>query len=97
MAEITVGDVVRVNATFTVDASDTDPTAIVLKVKPPNGQTVRYVSGVGAFITNSATGVYRADIIVDVEGVWQFEWEGTGTVRATRGSSFVVVFQGTNL
>lgn len=97
MAVITVGDVVRVDATFTIGGSNTDPGAIVLKVKPPNGPTVRYVSGVGSFITNSATGKYRADITVDVEGTWQFEWEGTGTVRATSGSSFKVVFQGTNL
>ena len=97
MTEITVGDVVRVDVTFTVGASNTDPTAIVFKYRPPGGATVRLVSGTDAEVVNSGSGKYYVDITTDRSGTWLAEWEGTGTVRATRGTSFPVVSQAIDL
>ncbi len=97
MAEITVGDVVRVDVTFTVDDSNTDPTAIIFKYRPPNGSIVRLVSGTDAALAKDATGKFHVDITTDRAGTWKVEWEGTGNVRATRGTIFNVVSQAIDL
>ena len=97
MAEITVGDVVRVDATFTADGADPDPTTVVVKYEPPNGSRLRLLYGTDAEVVKSATGKYYVDLTTDRPGEWRVEYEGRGTVRASHGVSFQVASQGVDL
>ena len=97
MATITVGDVVRVDCTFSVDGTDSDPTTIIFKYQPPGEPLVLLTSGVDAALVNDATGKYHVDITTDRPGAYLVEYEGTGNVNASRGSVFNVVKQGVDL
>lgn len=71
-----VGDQIRLEATFTVDGTDANPTTVVGKVKDPNGAiTLPTVSA-------SSTGVYYMDLYVGTDGDWYYRFEGTGSVVA---------------
>lgn len=93
MAVITVGDVVRVDITFTVDGSVTDPTIIEFWYRAPNEPIIRFINTDVALVKDS-TGKYHLDITTDRSGTWEVEWEGTGTVNATRGTVFEVLPNG---
>ncbi len=94
MAEITVGDVVRVDATFKVDGTNTDPTTIMFKYRSPAGATVSYENGTDAELVKDATGKYHVDIIPDTAGTWRVGWVGSGDVRSFRSTLFEVVSGG---
>lgn len=82
--EYDVGDLVRVKGTFKVSDTLTNPTAVTLKVKKPDG-TVSTVA-----TTNASTGVYHADVSIDQAGTWRYRFAGTGDAQAAGESVFVV-------
>jgi len=82
-------DSVRVQATFSVDSVNTDPSTITLKVKNPAGTTSTYTYA-GGTITRSAAGIYYKDITIDDDGMWYYRFEGTGAVVAASEHSFKV-------
>jgi hypothetical protein len=68
---------IRSTATFVnVAGANADPTAVVCTVKNPAGTTST------PSVTNSATGIYYADITLDAVGRWLIEWQGTGALIA---------------
>jgi hypothetical protein len=83
------GDLVRVKATFTVNAVLTDPTTITLKVKDPEGTVTTYTYAGGA-VSKTSTGLYYKDVSVTNDGMWYYRFEGTGTVQSAGESSFRV-------
>lgn len=83
------GDLIRVKATFTVSSVVTDPTAITLKVKDPDGTITTYTYA-GGSITKDSTGVYHKDLSVSNDGVWYYRFEGTGTCQAASENKFIV-------
>lgn len=91
MAEITLGDVVRCSATFTVNGVDTDPTTVVFKYE--NDDLVAWTYGVDAEVVKDATGKYHVDITTETLGAYAIKWEGMGAVRAMSESSFPVASQ----
>lgn len=75
-----IGDKVRITATFTSTAgTNADPTAVTVKHKDPSGNLTTVDS---TSVTNSATGVYYADLEPDEAGVWHYSIGGTGNVVA---------------
>jgi hypothetical protein len=84
-----VGDAIRLQNTFTVSGTKTDPTTITLEVKDPSGNTDTYTYA-AAQITKSATGVYYKDITFDEAGWWTYEWTGTGAVIVVEGNKVYV-------
>lgn len=84
-----VGDSVRVSATFTVSAVNTDPSTITLKVKDPEGSITTYTYA-GGTVTKQATGIFYKDVTVSNDGIWYYRFEGTGTVIAAVEGQFRV-------
>ena len=82
------GDKVRLSATFSVSGVNSDPTAVVLKVKDPSSNIATYTYAL-AEITKSATGIYYKDISIDESGEWYYRFEGTGAVEAADESRFI--------
>ena len=82
------GSPVRVQATFAVSGTNTDPTTITLRVEDPDGNVAVYTYALGQ-VTRSATGVYYKDLgpsILDDDGTWVYRWEGTGTAAGVAES-----------
>jgi len=79
-----VGDVAVVTAMFTVSGTLTDPTAVTLRVRKPDGTT--------AVVTNTRTslGLFTANITIDASGVWYYRWLGTGSAAAAEEGTFRV-------
>lgn len=88
------GATVRVQATFQVDDTDTDPTTVTLKVKDPSGNVDTYTYGAGE-VTKSATGVYYKDIMPDEVGHWVYRWIGTGTAAGV--SEAIIEIEGSDI
>ena len=79
-----VGDGIRLTANFTVNDVATNPSSVVLKVTDPSGNAGTSTP------SNSGTGAYLKDIVVDEEGIWYPRWVGTGAVvAAAEGHLFV--------
>lgn len=86
---IHVGDMLRLQNTFTVSGTKTDPTTVTLEVKDPSGNTATYTYALSE-ITKSGTGIYYKDVTFDEAGWWTYEWAGTGTVVVVEGNKIYV-------
>ena len=84
-----IGDGVRLKVTFTVNAVNSDPTTVTLRVKDPSGNIDVYTYAL-VQVTKSAVGIYYKDIFIDESGEWFYRWEGTGAVEAADESYFDV-------
>lgn len=94
---INIGDLRRVTAAFT-DALGvaTDPTGVVLYVRKPGAlSATTYNYPADPIIVKDSTGNYHADLAIDTEGAWHYEWAGTGAVTADEEDSFYVSAQRT--
>ncbi len=77
-----IGDLVRITATFTDAAGDaTDPDVVRMKYQDPSG-----TEATDSNPTNSATGVYYADIDVDEAGTWYYRFEGETSGGSPQGA-----------
>lgn len=61
-----------------------DPTTVVCTVKKPDGTTVT------PMVTNTATGVYTAEITLDTAGTWYVAFQTSGAIVVAQETSFVV-------
>jgi hypothetical protein len=81
-------------AAFTdLDGVTTDPTAVTLTIRKPNGATLLYgypTPGVSGSLTREALGRFYADVTLDVAGVWKIELGGTGAVVTVEQTTFTV-------
>ena len=84
------GDKVRLSCAFTNDGTTpTDPTALTLKVKTPDGVTATYTYA-GGDITKDSSGNFHKDVSASQYGHWYYRWEATGAVeQATEGEFWV--------
>jgi len=89
-SEYLEGATVRVQATFAVGGSNTDPTTVTLKVKDPSGNIDSYTYALGQ-VTKGATGVYYKDVQPDETGTWIYRWIGTGAAAGVAETAFKVV------
>lgn len=65
--------------------SATNPTAVTLTIKKPDGATLVYgwpTAGASGLLTNESAGRFYADVTFDVPGLWRCELVGTGAVVA---------------
>jgi hypothetical protein len=67
----------------TVGGVATDPTAVVLTVKEPDGTSTAYTWPSPATLSKEATGRFYVDVTLDLPGLWAYRLEGTGAVVAT--------------
>lgn len=85
------GDTLRLQCSFTVSDTLTDPSTITLKTLDPAGTTSTYTYAL-AEVTKSGTGVYYKDVNFDKEGTWYWKWIGTGTVAAVDEGKVNIVY-----
>jgi hypothetical protein len=78
----TVGQPVRVSATFKVGSSPTNPTAVTVSVKDPAG-TVTTPSA-----TNDGTGLYHVDVTPATKGRYAYRFAGSGACVAAAEGEF---------
>lgn len=85
------GDQVIVDATFTADGTDTDPTTVVFNVREPDMTVLTYTYGEDTNVTRVSTGVYQCDLGVPAQtGEYRYDAVGTGTVNVTLPGTFYV-------
>ena len=88
MAIYDKGDSVRLTATFTSNAVNTDPTDdaddVVFTWRRPSGKNTAGVAGTDALPTpsKSATGIYYTDLVLDEVGVHTIQVKGLEGVVA---------------
>lgn len=96
MAKIThrtVGSLWTPQFTFTVNAANTDPTNLTVRIQNAagvesvllNNVLVSTLSGVTTPVAKTATGVFKLNpgVTLDASGFWYAKAEGTGTAQAT--------------
>jgi hypothetical protein len=71
----------------------TDPTAVTLTVKKPDGTLLAYgytPAGADGTLTKESTGRFYFDVAIDVSGIWYWRLRGTGTVETSEEGAFFV-------
>lgn len=90
-SEYEVGTEVRLTVTFrNFEGVVTDPTAVALQIKEPDGVLTAYAYPPAGTITKVSAGVYAAQVLLDKSGPWLYRWEGTGAVNAAREGTLIV-------
>ena len=90
-AAFDIGDLNTLNQTFTDAATppvDTDPTAIVLTIKEPDGVVVTKNWPTPADITRDDTGKFHFDFAITKAGRHVVNWTGTGAVSTASENEF---------
>lgn len=88
-----LGDLIRVDATFTDPLNDDapiDPDVVKLSVRTPSGDVTTYTYGDGDTIENDDPGDYHALIDADEDGDWFYRWWSTGDGQAAIEKYFKV-------
>lgn len=77
---------------FTVGGVGADPSSVTCTVQDPNGvETVyTYAPSSGEITKDTGTGKYHLPLVVDIPGVWHYQWKGTGAAHAVRQRKFYV-------
>lgn len=86
----TVNTTVRMQVTFTLNSVLTDPTTVIGTVIDPTGVSTSYTVAGDTEMTNPSTGVYRIELIVGIEGIWEYRIVGTGVVNESAEGRFEV-------
>lgn len=81
--DLEIGTTARIATTLKEQKVLTDPTTVVLRVKPPTGATTTPT------VVRDSVGAFHGDVVVNKAGQWRFRWESTGPTSAEEGS-FVV-------
>jgi len=83
-----VGNQIKLQATFIVEGTVTDPTTITVRVKDPSGSVTVYTYSVT--VTKSTIGVYYVIVTMNLAGTWWVRWEGAGAVAAVEEESVII-------
>lgn len=77
MKDIIQGNEIRASVTFkNVKGKLADPTTVVARVEDPDGAVTTPA------VVHTTIGVYYADVLLSVPGLWQVRLAGTGAVKA---------------
>lgn len=86
-----VGDVVRCSGAFTNSAgAAVDPTAVLCKVRKPDGTITAFTHGVDAALVKAAVGNYYLDVEATAAGIWTYRFYSTGAGQAAGETVFKV-------
>lgn len=88
----TNGTAVAISAAFTDQAGvaiDPIPTVQLITVDP-NGRTVTYVYGIDVEIVRDGVGLYHANLLPAVDGIWTYRWVGSANIDAAGEGQFSV-------
>lgn len=80
--------VVTVQTTVTVSATNTAPSSITFRLRDPSGNTDTYSS---SQLTVVSTAVFSIDVTGDEEGIFYWYFHSTGTAQAAAYGQFTVM------
>lgn len=84
MNSFDIGDVIRVQCTFKVGTTPTDPTSTTLTIEKPNGTTST------PSVSSGGTGIKYGDYTAADVGYHHWKMQGTGTAAGVAQGSFYV-------
>lgn len=90
MATYDRGQLVRLTVTFSVGSTPTDPSAVYLYLRAPDGTFSTLQYGVDGSVVKVSTGVYRYDYSATARGDVYYRWSGTGAAQSAEQSTFFV-------
>ena len=86
-----LGDLVRCSAAFTNSAGTAlDPTAVIVKVKAPDGTVTTYTYGTDPEVVRDSAGNYHIDVDADASGTWYYRFHATGTGQSADEAAFFI-------
>jgi len=88
-----IGGFVSVAASFKVGATATDPTAVTVMLRDPDGTEASFVEGVDAECVQDSTGEFHFLALFTAAkgpGLYYVRWKGTGTVGAAAETELLV-------
>jgi hypothetical protein len=86
-----IGDLVRITGSLTTaDGTPVDPTALVCKVKGPDGALTTYTYGATTFPIRTGAGVYYVEVTPTLPGEYAYRFASTGTGQAADEGRFIV-------
>lgn len=85
-----IGDIVRLEATFTdTGAAYLDPTLVTFTVLPPNSTGIE-VTSASTDVIHPSTGVYYYDQLATLPGTWNYRSHSTGIGQSAGEGWFTV-------
>lgn len=88
--EFILGQPVTLSASFDVNGTPTDPTALTLTVEDAAGDETVYTFGVGVTIVKDSDGEFHATLVPAIQGRWVYRFVGTGTASGANEGEFLV-------
>lgn len=86
-----VGDVVRCVGNFaSSEGVAVDPTAVLCKVRRPDGTIASYTYGADAALVKASAGNYYLDVEATAAGLWAYRFYSTGVGQAAGENVFRV-------
>lgn len=88
------GQLVRVYLTVATTTGPVDPSPLKATYWPTSASSTTLVSltTTGSSLVNSTAGSWYFDVLADVEGTWQWEWESTaGNYRGSKRGQFRII------
>lgn len=85
------GNVVTISGEWTdADTGDfVDPTTVTVQVKNPLGLMTSYVVTSGQIVRDEL-GKFSLDLEPDIQGIWSYNWIGTGANKGSKQSQFKI-------
>ncbi len=74
----TIETTVRMQVTFTLNDVVADPTTITFDMLEPDGTVIAHTFGVDSQLVKVSTGIYKEEIVIDQEGVYEYRFKGSG-------------------
>lgn len=84
------GDLVTLQARWSVNDLETDPSTVSIQVKDPSGNITTYSYGGAGAVVRDSVGNYHVNITVNTTGVWYYRVLGAGSVQKNGEDSFLV-------
>lgn len=90
MASYVKRNSIRLSATFSVGSTPTDPTAVFLEIRQPNGTLTTLQYGIDGSLVRVSAGVYRYDYNAANAGDVGYRWYSTGVAQAASESRIYI-------
>lgn len=93
MASYTLGNRVRINASFADSEGAADPDTLSIKIRRTRRPSteIRYVYGTDPEVVKTDTGSYHVIFDPPSVGRWRYYWTGTGDAKGATEGEFRVI------